>query len=83
MSFAIYGHGVDSVSAFDERSAAEESYWLKVGSELIRLISWIKDAYSSGRFFKNVQSIGYMVIGDRSERRKDFDRLQNEYYLVK
>jgi len=38
VSFAIYGHGVDSVSAFDERSAAEGSYWLKVGAELIRLM---------------------------------------------
>jgi len=36
--FAIYGHGADSVSAFDERSAAEGSYGLKVGSDLVKLM---------------------------------------------
>lgn len=36
--FAIYGHGADSVSAFDERSVVEGSYGLKVGAELIRLM---------------------------------------------
>jgi len=39
--FAIYGrgeHGADSVSTFAERSAAEGSYGLKVGAELIRLM---------------------------------------------
>ncbi len=43
----------------------------------------IKDASSSGRFLKEVQRTGHVVIGDRSERRKDFIRLQNEYSLVK
>jgi 2,3-bisphosphoglycerate-independent phosphoglycerate mutase len=36
--FAIYGRGTDSVSAFDERSAAEGSYGLRVGSELMRMM---------------------------------------------
>jgi 2,3-bisphosphoglycerate-independent phosphoglycerate mutase len=36
--FAIHGHGADSVSAFDERSAAKGSYGLKVGADLIRLM---------------------------------------------
>jgi 2,3-bisphosphoglycerate-independent phosphoglycerate mutase len=38
--FAICGggHGADSVSAFDERSAAEGSYGLRVGSDLIRMM---------------------------------------------
>ena len=36
--FAIYGHGADSVSAFDERSAAEGSYGLRVGSDLVRMM---------------------------------------------
>jgi 2,3-bisphosphoglycerate-independent phosphoglycerate mutase len=36
--FAICGHGADSVSAFDERLAAEGSYGLKVGAELIGLM---------------------------------------------
>ncbi|HIE31869.1 MAG TPA: cofactor-independent phosphoglycerate mutase [Methanosarcinales archaeon] len=36
--FAIYGHGADDVIRFDERSAADGSYGLKVGSELIRLM---------------------------------------------
>ncbi|MHC1575106.1 MAG: cofactor-independent phosphoglycerate mutase [Candidatus Methanogasteraceae archaeon] len=36
--FAIYGHGADSVSAFDERSAAEGSYGIKVGSDLVRMM---------------------------------------------
>jgi len=34
-------------------------------------------------FLKEVRRTGYMVIGDRSERRKDVIRLQNEYSLVK
>ncbi|MEA3282808.1 MAG: hypothetical protein U9Q68_09710 [Euryarchaeota archaeon] len=33
--FAICGHEADSVSAFDERSAAAWSYGLKVGSDLV------------------------------------------------
>ena len=36
--FAIYGHGADSVSAFDERSASEGSYGVRIGAELIRLM---------------------------------------------
>ena len=36
--FAIHGHGVDSVSAFDERSAAEGSYGVRIGSELMRMM---------------------------------------------
>ncbi|RZN34426.1 MAG: cofactor-independent phosphoglycerate mutase [Methanosarcinales archaeon] len=36
--FAIYGHGADSVSAFDERSAAKGSHGLMVGADLIRLM---------------------------------------------
>ena len=35
---AIYGHGADSVSAFDERSAAKGSYGLRVGSDLVRMM---------------------------------------------
>lgn len=34
--FAIYGHGADLVVCFDERSAAEGSYGLNVGSDLVR-----------------------------------------------
>ena len=34
-------------------------------------------------FLKEVQRTGHVVMGDRSERRKDFSRLQNEYSLVK
>ncbi|MEA1945188.1 MAG: cofactor-independent phosphoglycerate mutase [Euryarchaeota archaeon] len=36
--FAIYGHGADSVVSFGERSAAEGSYGLKVGSDLVRMM---------------------------------------------
>ncbi len=36
--FAIYGRGADLVSAFDERSVAEGSYGLKVGSDLVRMM---------------------------------------------
>ena len=36
--FAIHGHGADSVSAFDERSAAEGSYGLRVESDLVRMM---------------------------------------------
>jgi 2,3-bisphosphoglycerate-independent phosphoglycerate mutase len=36
--FAIYGRGADSVSAFDERSAAAGSYGVRIGSELMRLM---------------------------------------------
>ena len=36
--FAVHGHGADSVSAFDERSAAEGSCGLRVGSDLVRMM---------------------------------------------
>jgi len=36
--FAIYGHGADAVSAFDERSVAEGSYGLMVGSDFVRVV---------------------------------------------
>ena len=36
--FAIYGHGADSVPAFDERSAAGGSYGVRIGSDLVRLM---------------------------------------------
>jgi len=38
--FAICGggHGADSVSKFDERSVAEGSYGLRVGSDLVRMM---------------------------------------------
>jgi len=32
------GHGADSVSAFDERSAAERSYGVRIGSDLARMM---------------------------------------------
>jgi len=43
----------------------------------------VEDAFSSGRFLKWVQRTGDVIINGRSERRKDFIRLQNEYSLVK
>ncbi|KAF5415082.1 MAG: 2,3-bisphosphoglycerate-independent phosphoglycerate mutase [Candidatus Methanogaster sp.] len=36
--FAIPGHRADSVSAFDDRSAAEESYGVRIGSDLVRMM---------------------------------------------
>ena len=36
--FAIYGHGADSVSTFDERSAAKGSYGVRIGADLVRLM---------------------------------------------
>jgi 2,3-bisphosphoglycerate-independent phosphoglycerate mutase len=36
--FAIQGHGADDVMCFDERSAAEGSYGVRVGSDLVRLM---------------------------------------------
>jgi 2,3-bisphosphoglycerate-independent phosphoglycerate mutase len=36
--FAIYGKGADDVISFDERSAAEGSYGLRVGSDLLRMM---------------------------------------------
>ncbi|MCK5108557.1 MAG: phosphoglycerate mutase, partial [Methanosarcinales archaeon] len=36
--FAIYGHGADSVSTFDERSAAKGSYGARIGADLVRLM---------------------------------------------
>ena len=38
VSGVLCGHGADSVSTFDERSAAEGSYGLKVGSDLVRMM---------------------------------------------
>ncbi len=36
--FAICGHGADDVICFDERSAAEGSYGVRIGSDLIKLM---------------------------------------------
>ena len=36
--FAIYGHGADDVMCFDERSAAEGSYGVRIGSDLVRMM---------------------------------------------
>ncbi len=36
--FAIYGNRADSVSAFDERSAAEGSYGVRIGADLVKLM---------------------------------------------
>ena len=36
--FTVHGHGADSVSAFDESSAVEGSYGVRIGSDLVRMI---------------------------------------------
>jgi len=43
----------------------------------------VEDMFPIGRFLQDVQRTGDVSIDDRSERRKDFIRLQDEYSLVK
>jgi len=42
-----------------------------------------EDVFPGGRFLKEVQRTGDVIIDGKSERRKDFIRLQDEYSLVK
>jgi len=43
----------------------------------------VEDAFPSGIVLKEVQRTGDGIIDGKSERRKDFIRLQDEYSMVK